>query len=110
MSIIVGIDQGSSHTWAAASDLQGNILSVGMSFGACHAFDGIEKAMQAVNLSCEAALQLASIPRTKIQLIYSGMTGADWQDEFTLLHDSIVALNFCQQIFKIGRASCRERV
>lgn len=48
MKIVVGVDQGNTHTCAAVSDLQGRILGVGRSYGACHYHSGVEKAMAAI--------------------------------------------------------------
>jgi len=48
MSLILGIDQGSTHTRAAICDEQGNIMGIGYADGASHTYDGIQTAMQRV--------------------------------------------------------------
>ncbi len=102
MEYILGVDQGSTHTRAALCDLRGNILSVGRALGACHAFDGIDRAMSAVRAACEAALEQAGVAREAIAVLFDGCTGADWPDEYGLLERALLSLGLCPDVHVVN--------
>ncbi len=92
MTMILGIDQGASHTRAAVCDLDGNILARARSDGAVHSFDGMERAMQGVHDAAHAALDQAGVQTHDVAIVYAGMTGADWRDEYDLLRENVTRL------------------
>ena len=98
MKYIIGVDQGSTHTRAVVCDLQGNLLGAGYAPGFCHSYDGLEKAIGAVVDAVDEAANNAGISRSEITLLSTGMTGADWPDEYTLLADALRATGICQQV------------
>jgi len=98
MKHVLGIDQGSTHTRAALCDLHGNIVGVGKSYGACHAYDGMDKAMSAVKSASEAALEQAGLTPTAIGVLFDGCTGADWPDEYGLLENALLSLGLCSNV------------
>ena len=98
MNYILAIDQGGSHTRAAVSDIKGNILSYHCVNGACHSIDGLELSMQMIRKASEFVIKKAGLKLSNIDLIYSGMTGADFQYEYDLLRESIANLNICPNI------------
>ncbi len=98
MHHLLAIDQGSSHTWAILCDLRGNLLGLGKSRGACHTFDGLETAMSAIREASESALAQAGAAREDLALLFSGMTGADWADEFPMLTQAIQSLGICANV------------
>lgn len=98
MNYILAIDQGGSHTRAAVSDINGNIVGYHSLGGACHSIDGMELSMQMIREASEKAIQDAGLQKSDICLLYSGMTGADFQYEYKLLHNSISELNICSKI------------
>ena len=98
MNYILAIDQGGSHTRAAVSDIKGNILSYHCVDGACHSIDGLELSMQMIRQASEVAIKNANLETCNIGLIYSGLTGADFQYEYDLLRKSIANLNICPNI------------
>ncbi len=93
---ILGVDQGSSHTWALAASTEGELLALGKAPGACHAFTGMERAMDAVRDASQDAMRQAGL--SKVDFLFGGLTGADWEDEFTLLEDHIRQLGICEQV------------
>jgi len=98
MDFILAIDQGSTHTRAAVADLEGRILGVGRSFGACHAYDGMERAMQAVRQAVASAREKAGLIKSPARLLFAGMTGADWPEEYHLLQSALLGLGESQQV------------
>jgi len=93
MDYIVGIDQGSTHTRAAVCGQNGRIFGVGKSFGACHSIHGMQPAMRAIRESVQDALCQANIRPEQIRLVFGGLTGADWPDEYRLLEENLAALH-----------------
>ena len=57
MKHVMGIDQGSSKTYAIVGDDGGNVLGFGKSYGACHSNTGMKYAMKAVKEAVNEALQ-----------------------------------------------------
>lgn len=98
MNYILAIDQGGSHTRAAVSDTNGNIIGYHSTGGACHSIDGMELSMQMISEASEIAIQDAGLQKSDICLLYSGMTGADFEYEYKLLQNSISELNICKNI------------
>ena len=70
----MGIDQGSSKTYAIVGDDGGNVLGFGKSYGACHSNTGMKYAMKAVKeavneagfLQAEVITQFCNIRRVKV--------------------------------------------
>lgn len=98
MVLVLGIDQGGSKTHALVSDLEGDLLGFGVSYGACHAFNGMESSMNAVNQAAKSALSQAAATVEAVQLVYGGFTGADWPDEYPLLVNAVRSLGLCQSV------------
>jgi N-acetylglucosamine kinase-like BadF-type ATPase len=86
---ILAIDQGGSKTVALVCDREGNILGIGTGFGACHFGDGLEKAMQAVSIAVDEALEGAGMGYDGISSISAGLAGANWPDEFVMLENAL---------------------
>lgn len=61
MGLILALDQGSTKTAALVATERGDILGAGSARGACHASDGMEAAMRAVQEAALAALKSAGI-------------------------------------------------
>jgi N-acetylglucosamine kinase-like BadF-type ATPase len=98
MKALLGIDQGGSHTWALACDDTGRLLGLGKAPGACHAIQGLDYAMQCVREAAWAALSDAKLQGNPLDLIYAGMTGADWPDEYNQLANAIAALGLSPNV------------
>lgn len=96
--LVVGIDQGSSHTRAvvaaAAGPEAGRLLGVGRAAGACHAYDGMAAAMAAARAAVGEALAAVGADAGDVTQVCAGMTGADWPDEYELLQEHLAALTF----------------
>lgn len=98
MKCVLGVDQGHSQTRAAVCATEGKVLSVGTAFGACHSVHGMTKAMQAIREASEAALSQAGIRAEEIAILYCGLTGADWPDEYKLLTANVLSLGMCENV------------
>ncbi len=89
---ILGVDQGSTKTVAIVAEADGRILGKGLGPGACHFFDGLEKAMAAVSAAARQALAQAGMAPGAIRSISAGMAGANWPEEITALAEGLSAL------------------
>ena len=98
MGYILGLDQGSSHTRAVVCDRTGRMLGLGMADGACHAYVGMQRAMDCVREAVDQSLQQAGAVPAELDCIYAGLTGADWEDEYPLLQKNIQELGWCQNV------------
>jgi N-acetylglucosamine kinase-like BadF-type ATPase len=82
--------------------LDGRLLGTGTGPGACHAFDGIDYAMQATQDAVQGAVEQASLPPGQAEVYAGGHTGADWDDEYDLLREAVYALGFAQQVLIVN--------
>ena len=100
MKIVVGIDQGNTHTRAAVCDLEGRILSAGRSRGACHCHSGVEVAMGAIREAAEQAAQQGGLDlrADEVVFVHSGMTGADWSDQYPLCESYIRGIGWTDAV------------
>jgi N-acetylglucosamine kinase-like BadF-type ATPase len=98
MGYILGLDQGSSHTRAVVCDRQGRMLGLGVAEGACHAYVGMQRAMDCVREAVIQSLQYATVRPETLDCIYAGLTGADWEDEYPLLQKNIQEQGWCQNV------------
>jgi len=88
----LAIDQGGTKTAAILSDDDGHILGKGMGPGACHFFDGMPRAMAAVNDAAQAAFTQAGLSPKSLHAITAGMAGANWPEEIVALENGLHSL------------------
>ncbi len=98
MGYVLGVDQGSTHTRAVVCSLAGEILAAGRAPGACHAYDGMEKAMATIREAAVAAMDGVQVLPGEIDLLFAGLTGADWPDEYILLRENLLKLGICNRV------------
>jgi N-acetylglucosamine kinase-like BadF-type ATPase len=101
MKYLLGVDQGSTHTRALVSDLDGHLLGLGRAEGACHAYVGMQRAMDAIQTAAAEALLNAGLHSQGLQdleSVYAGLTGADWPDEYGLLTENILRLGLAASV------------
>ena len=98
MKYVMGIDQGSSKTYAIVGDDGGNVLGFGKSYGACHSNTGMKYAMKAVKEAVNEALKQAGLELTEIDTLAAGMTGMDWEFEEELLREELEQLTHIRNI------------
>ena len=112
----LAIDQGGTKTAAILSDDDGHILGKGMGPGACHFFDGMPRAMAAVNDAAQGAFTQAGLSPKSLHAITAGMAGANWPEEIVALEnglrslfpaDSIRVYNDCLVAMRGGTAALR---
>ncbi len=102
MKYVMGIDQGSSKTYAIVGDDGGNVLGFGKSYGACHSNTGMKYAMKAVKEAVNEALQQAGLELTEIDTLAAGMTGMDWEFEEELLREELEQLTHIRNIVVVN--------
>jgi len=102
MKYVIGVDQGGSGTRAAICSLDGILLGTGAGPGACHAFTGMEVAMDATLTAVKDALRNAGLSQGKAWIYVGGHTGADWDDEYGYLQNSVEALDIADQAFIVN--------
>jgi N-acetylglucosamine kinase-like BadF-type ATPase len=98
MKYVLGVDQGHSQTRTVVCDLDGTMLGMGTSRGACHSVHGMDTAMTAVQQAALQAVAQASITARDIALVLCGLTGADWPDEYDLLREQVARLGFSHNV------------
>ena len=99
MNYVLGVDQGHTETRAAVADMEGNILGVGKTYGACHSLHGLDQAMGAVQEASQMALSQAGVSLRQLALMFCGLTGADWPDEYHLLETNVLSLGLCRDVY-----------
>ena len=98
MKYVIGIDQGSTKTYTAISDLDGNILATYITGGAEHHCVGIEKQMGLIDESLAEILKLSGISKDKIAHIYCGLGGADFEEEYRQLKQLVRKLGYSREV------------
>ena len=96
--LILGIDQGSTQTRAAICDGRGKILGFGKSFGACHSVTGMGSAMRAAAEASQAAIETAGVSNAEVDILFAGLTGADWPEDYSLLEDNLMRLGLAKNV------------
>ncbi len=97
MSLLLGLDQGGSKTWAAISDAAGRLLGVGRAAGG-YPTRRPDEAMRYIGEAVQAALANANLPNQPVDLLYAGLTSADWPDEYDFLQRRVEALELARQV------------
>src|ERR1700728_470893 len=85
----LGIDQGGTKTVAIVAGDDGRILGRGFGAGACHFFDGLPKAMAAVETAVQQALDQAGLAPGDLRAVSAGMAGANWAEEIAALETGL---------------------
>lgn len=99
MTYIVGIDQGFTKTQTILGDATGCMLSTARTNGASHSMHGMQAALDAIHNGIhETLINFRTIKPDDISILVSGMTGADWPDEYIMLSESIQSLNIAKKI------------
>jgi N-acetylglucosamine kinase-like BadF-type ATPase len=88
----LAIDQGGTKTVAIVADDDGQILGKGVGAGACHFFDGMPKAMAAVETAAKLALAQARLGPRDLRAVFAGLAGANWSEEIVSLEAGLRSL------------------
>ncbi len=99
MGLILGIDQGGTKTIAALANDYGEIVGVGCAAGACHSIEGMDMAIEYVRQATAQALAAAGCTMGEIDVVFAGMTGADWPHEYDQLQNALKRLFGSSQIY-----------
>lgn len=89
MTLVLGIDQGASKTFAVLADCKGRILSTGKAGGADQSKDGIPYAVDRIREAVTAALQEAGAAAEDVKAAGAGICGADFPREYRLLKEAL---------------------
>ena len=112
----LAIDQGGTKTVAIVFDEEGHILGKGVGAGACHFFDGMTKAMTAVESAVKSALVEAGLAPRDLRVVSAGLAGANWPEEIVALEtalrtllsvDKVKVYNDCLIAMRGGTAKTR---
>lgn len=95
---LLAVDQGNTRTRALVASLEGHLFPLGLAAGACHSYVGMEQAMRMIAEASQLALQQAGIQPHQLDLIFGGISGADWPDEIPLLEENIRRLGLCNTV------------
>ncbi len=98
MRYILGIDQGSTKTTTAVSDLHGDILAASTTVGAIFSVDGMEKFMKVTGNAVKTVLQAAGLDICEVGIVVAGLTGADWPYEYEILRKALFELTGVEEI------------
>lgn len=98
MAYILGIDQGHSATRAVVCRDDGVILGTGIAPGACHSTHGMDQAMRSITIAATNARGAAGLAAEEFDILACGLTGADWEDEYALLHSTVSKLGLSKRV------------
>lgn len=97
VQLVIGVDQGSSHTRAVVGSSQGQILGVGMAGGG-YATRYMAASMRTIHEAVVSALEQADCLSKDVALLYAGLTSADWPDEYELLQQNLRQLGLAHRV------------
>ena len=89
MRYVLGVDQGATKTAVVLADETGRILSSAVSPGANHAVTGMDSAMYQIRSAVDSVLAQAAVDLKSVAAIGAGITGADFDREYRMLHDEL---------------------
>lgn len=95
MKYVLGLDQGRTKTAAAVADLEGNILSIGVSGGGHHYLTGMEHAVTQMKSAAGHALNQAGGKLEDIAAVGGGLAGADLPHDCLALKNGVEAAFAC---------------
>lgn len=98
MGFVIGIDQGSTKTYAALSDGKGNILATEKAGGAEHHVCGLAYQISLIDEVCSGLVKKAGIRGSDIDVLFGGLCGVDWPEEADLMSNEIKRLGICENI------------
>lgn len=102
MQVIIGVDQGSSHTRAAVARMDGTIEGLGTTHGGYGSWEP-ERAMGAIVAAvAQARAQAGHDALTPARLLYGGLTGADWPDEYEFLHAHVSSRALAEEVVVVN--------
>lgn len=91
MSLLLGLDQGSTKTHAIVVTQSGEILGTGSAPGSLHTVYGMDAALGRMHEACAQALSNAGHAFADIEWASGGITGIDYPYEEALLQSAISA-------------------
>ena len=88
---VLGIDQGSTKTHAVVCTSTGEIVGIGHAGGG-YAMHDMAAALHEIARATDMARTQAALGDARIELLYGGITSADWPDEYLTIQSQLAAL------------------
>ena len=85
MGYIIGVDQGGTKTHVAIMDHNGQLLSDHKNDGCYFPHDGVQAAIEVINIAIAEALKKAKIKIEDISMLVAGITGIDYEGDEALM-------------------------
>ncbi len=95
---VLGVDGGGSKTHALALDMQGRCVGFGSAGCGSHDYSGIEPACAEVAGAIDDARSEAGFAGMPASVACMGLSGADFPDDFEMLHDRYSALGIAGDV------------
>jgi N-acetylglucosamine kinase-like BadF-type ATPase len=96
--LFVGVDGGKSKTLCLVADANGTVLGWGRAGSADKAAVPVETAIDTVAAAVDAATGQANVTRQDLAVGCFGLAGADWREDFDLLHDRLIGRGLATEV------------
>ncbi len=97
-SFVLGVDGGGTKTHALALDLEGRCIGFGSSGCGSHEYRGMEAACAEVTRAIDEARSRAGLAGTPARVACMGLSGADFPDDFEMLHSRYSGVGFADDV------------
>jgi len=97
-SFVLGVDGGGTKTHALALDLDGRCIGFGSAGCGSHEYCGFEPACAEVTRAIDEARSEAGVTDTPARVACMGLSGADFPDDFEMLHGRYASLGIAGDV------------
>lgn len=95
---VLGVDGGGTKTHALALDLDGRCVGFGSASCGSHDYSGLEPACAEVTRAIDEARSEAGLAGKLARVACMGLSGADFPDDFEMLHNRYSNLGFAEDV------------
>ncbi len=99
MQYVLGIDAGGTKTHGLVADAEGHILGFGKSGPGNYESIGVPAAQKSNHTAAKGAADSAGIPLSEIQVGCLGLAGADFPEDYVMLHEAMLEMKLAREIF-----------
>ncbi len=96
--LFIGVDGGKSKTVCLVADASGAVLGWGRAGSADKAAVPLDSAIDAVATAVDGAVRQANVTRQDLAVGCFGLAGADWPEDFELLHHRLAAYGLASEV------------
>jgi N-acetylglucosamine kinase-like BadF-type ATPase len=93
--LFLGVDAGGTKTVAMLAQSDGRVVGAGRA-AACNIYDDVNAALEQLDLAVHEALNAAGVNLGAVTASCLSATGADWPEDFALLHAALRARGYRQ--------------